>query len=1274
MNTLFFALLFLIKFISAEEYSVTSAEDFNRSEDSLVLVQFNLATDGPNWNTKWELNNPMTQWPGVILEASGRVSELHLNGNNLNGVIPLGFGNLLALKQLSLVNNNLSGPIPFTFGNLIKLEDVNLEDNQFNGSIPSQLSNLVELKYLNLSKNSFTGPLPQFIGNLSKLLILNVSENQISGSIPASIGLLNNLSILDLSKNNFSGNVPPSIGQLNSIRELYLGNNLLGGELPSSIGDLTSLIHFWVNDNLFTGRVPDLRFALALYSCHLENNSFDQIPDFSVVTSWGNQHPFGLVITGNKFTFEDLIPLKKIPSRFYYAFDPQDPVTLDSLIFAEEGTNHIVMTGVDPGFTENNYKWFKDTDIVYISNRNVYELLNVSEDDEGYYSGVITNPMIPNFELAIAQFRVVSYNPVFCNTPLASKTCFDVPEFCNTTKFHGYCGTLGPIDTNSIIMFCDSLGGQSNSSWVSFIAPADTIEFEIFPRNCNGINQNGNLYKGIQVSIWKACSDVPDSILVCHSVCSDQPVKMRSVNYEVGRKYYFQINGCHGDICDFIIKVIAGKSEFNLIDPGSITGSKSFCPDDLDHFFSIQKIPGSTLYQWYINDTLFANTENPIVNIRNLSPGNYKLSVRGTNSCDTTQTSISHFRVTPTLLLKNPKHTKIRIDSAYQISFSIEGGIKPYHILKGGGTIDTTNSVFYSDTLLCLSSFDFEIVDSQNCSIKYMGFENCNCTSKAGSMPTDSLTVCEGQVLTVKFIGTENQDPADAGVYILFSNPLNPRSSILKTSGNGIFPFNPSIFRFDSIFYVARVVGRADIRGDVRFDHPCVSYSNFQTVVFRARPIVSAGLDLTFCGLEGLLSSFGNYKTGLWKLVNGPSNVFIESPPSEETKVTVNSFGTYIFSREVTNLYCSHKDEVKLTFIESLKPIIDGFLFVCPGQKTILDGGNYSKYTWSTGETTRFISVNASGTYCITVTEAGNCTGSTCVAVSNSNAPAPLVTGPDSLCTGKSGIIQVSQGFINYKWNTNDSTSFIQIDTGGRYCVTVTATNGCTGMDCIVVESKSRSFFNRFDTICFGSKLMVQGQTFDTPGIHDVIIKNASRNGCDSVIRIHLFRQPEIVLLFSNVINDEGSGNGSIQIIPGGGKFPYTFRWNNGLSTSTISNLTSGDYSVIVTDANNCQAIFNFTVKKITATYQEKSSNSRFLIYPNPLISKNSLIIQNKTFDQFIQIGIFDLTGKIIYQQLWDSVGFDDKLVLNISESPGVYIIRLLDSGGLNHFYKLLIL
>ncbi len=60
-----------------------------------------------------------------------------------------------------------------------------------------------------------------------------------------------------------------------------------------------------------------------------------------------------------------------------------------------------------------------------------------------------------------------------------------------------------------------------------------------------------------------------------------------------------------------------------------------------------------------------------------------------------------------------------------------------------------------------------------------------------------------------------------------------------------------------------------------------------------------------------------------------------------------------------------------------------------------------------------------------------------------------------------------------------------------------------------------------------------------------------------------------------------GYNNGEVDISISGGKTPYSFNWSNGAKTEDIRNVNSGNYSVLVTDANLCQEI-------ITSEVQEK--------------------------------------------------------------------------------------
>jgi gliding motility-associated-like protein len=57
-----------------------------------------------------------------------------------------------------------------------------------------------------------------------------------------------------------------------------------------------------------------------------------------------------------------------------------------------------------------------------------------------------------------------------------------------------------------------------------------------------------------------------------------------------------------------------------------------------------------------------------------------------------------------------------------------------------------------------------------------------------------------------------------------------------------------------------------------------------------------------------------------------------------------------------------------------------------------------------------------------------------------------------------------------------------------------------------------------------------------------------------------------------------GQNNGSITASVNGGSQPISYLWSNNATTSSISNLTAGVYSVTVTDANGCQGILSDTV------------------------------------------------------------------------------------------------
>ena len=76
------------------------------STDSLALIAFYNATNGPDWNTTWDLSMPYSTWFGVTLNEDGCVETLGLDNNGLSGTLPPEIGDLSELTLFQLLRLN----------------------------------------------------------------------------------------------------------------------------------------------------------------------------------------------------------------------------------------------------------------------------------------------------------------------------------------------------------------------------------------------------------------------------------------------------------------------------------------------------------------------------------------------------------------------------------------------------------------------------------------------------------------------------------------------------------------------------------------------------------------------------------------------------------------------------------------------------------------------------------------------------------------------------------------------------------------------------------------------------------------------------------------------------------------------------------------------------------------------------------------------------------------------------------------------------------------
>ena len=136
--------------------------------DREILEIFYEATGGEDWteNENWLSDEDLDDWYGVGT-SGGRVSNLSLDYNNLDGTIPPELGGLDELFILYLQGNRLSGPIPAELSKFNRLRDLFLRNNtEIGGRLPPELGYTEGLEYFVVEGTDLSGPVPLTFANL----------------------------------------------------------------------------------------------------------------------------------------------------------------------------------------------------------------------------------------------------------------------------------------------------------------------------------------------------------------------------------------------------------------------------------------------------------------------------------------------------------------------------------------------------------------------------------------------------------------------------------------------------------------------------------------------------------------------------------------------------------------------------------------------------------------------------------------------------------------------------------------------------------------------------------------------------------------------------------------------------------------------------------------------------------------------------------------------------------------------------------------------------
>ena len=151
--------------------------------------------------------------------------------------------------------------------------------------------------------------------------------------------------------------------------------------------------------------------------------------------------------------------------------------------------------------------------------------------------------------------------------------------------------------------------------------------------------------------------------------------------------------------------------------------------------------------------------------------------------------------------------------------------------------------------------------------------------------------------------------------------------------------------------------------------------------------------------------------------------------------------------------------------------------------------------------------------------------------------------------------------------------------------------------------------------------------------------------------------QPDPLTVSVSTLKDvvcKGTETGEVSATAKGGTSPYSYSWNNGMTGQSIQNLPAGEYSVMVTDANNCQSEVDENGVKAQTTIDEPAVALTMLepVYANPTCSYNK--------DGEITINVSGGWGG--YGYTLNGVSYGSNKIKGLDE--GTYTAKVKDAGG----------
>ncbi|MBD8084481.1 choice-of-anchor L domain-containing protein [Chryseobacterium caseinilyticum] len=474
---------------------------------------------------------------------------------------------------------------------------------------------------------------------------------------------------------------------------------------------------------------------------------------------------------------------------------------------------------------------------------------------------------------------------------------------------------------------------------------------------------------------------------------------------------------------------------------------------------------------------------------------------------------------------------------------------------------------------------------------------NCQYTKSVtvtqGTVPVvqnSSLSVCSATA-TALFNLTSAQSNISTTSGVTFDYYLNQADAI---AGNANTITTPAAFTSASTIIYVRVKSST-----------CSKIVQLQVTVNQIPTPVITASSPTIC-FGGSVTLTSNITTGnTW------------STGATTQSITVTNAGTYTLTYS-NNVCTSQPASITLTKESDPNVQITGNLMFCQGSSTVLTAtanGTGNTYSWSNGGTTGSTTVTTAGVYTVTVTTSAGCQYQKSVTVQADPLITVNITPTNQIITCNNPQItlnastSVYQPGATFQWTSTNGGVIVSgantltpvISNGGTYTLTITSATplGCVKQASITILKDTNppvlTLIAPATKICLGQSINLTAsgaatytwtglpgngatQTVSPTTTTTYTVTGIGANGCAATTpaTLTITVVPEIESTLKNVEICKGD----IGILDAGAGPNYTYLWNTGETSQTISVQTAGNYSVTINNTV-CTKVFQAVVSYI---------------------------------------------------------------------------------------------